>query len=273
MVADADPLVGSSVASLAAGCGLAAVASLVWTWVGSRQTAAAVPRASVGRWAFAGAMLLGGPTLSLLAPAEAVSGSSFLIAMALTPVVAGVALSALGGGMEDVAGRMWPGLAAIGGMLLILPQPWLGDPVSDAVLVLAPLLTGVGAALFGTAACENRKARGTWALSGGALLFGATLLIQAVRGHGIPQFSPFAAVLDGVLLLLAVLALSRLGTMRWTAQFALVPLAVMLFAFVAMRPTLDWHPLTGFALLLLAGVFLLLPPEEPEEAATSLNLG
>ena len=70
------------------------------------------------------------------------------MALALTPVVIAVSEAATRHSRETLAGRLWPGLAAIAGLLLLLIQPSLSNPAVDLVLVLTPLLTGCGAVLF-----------------------------------------------------------------------------------------------------------------------------
>jgi hypothetical protein len=89
-----------------------------------------------------------------------------MIALALTPVVV-----ALAGRVESVAGRIWPGLAAVAGLMLVVAQPSLGDARSDVALCLMPVLTGCGAALLSSegggifvesSGCAGRSGAGLW---------------------------------------------------------------------------------------------------------------
>ncbi len=103
-------------------------------------------RATTFRWFFAGAMLFGGPAIGLLLPGRDLDSSALTIALALTPIIIAIASGALGTeSSEGIAGRIWPSLAAVAGLLLVLVQPSLGDLRTDFLLLLAPLLTGLGA--------------------------------------------------------------------------------------------------------------------------------
>lgn len=172
IVTDTHPEAGSTLVSEALGCAWAAL--LVW---------AVAPRSA--RWVGgsgwktmpAGAILVGGPVTALLAHAPLVDPGGLTMALALTPVVVAVASDALSRGQtDDVAGRLWPGLAAVAGLLLVLVTPSLSDVRSDFVLALTPLLAGVGAAWFcvqpGTAAGKLRSG-----LAGAAMLFAVAALV------------------------------------------------------------------------------------------------
>lgn len=283
MLSAAQPATASSVATLAAGCGLAALLCFAGNIIFSarRKPVSALvseaPRNSTLRDALAGALLFAGPVLALI---FAVPGtdSSLIIALALAPVAAGVTLTALGDGSGSLAGRVWPGLAAVGGLLLVLPQPSLADPRIDLVLALAPVLTGIGAALFGApqsrgpAEYPRLLTRGASALSGAALAFSAALIVQLAMHAPRPAFSPLAATIDAAIALLSILAIGRLGTMRWSAQFAIVPLLVLAEGFIIMRARPDVRGLAGLGLLLLAGVVLLLPQSDEDDEEDALSL-
>jgi hypothetical protein len=202
------------------------------------------------RGLLAGAMMLGGPAVGLLA--GGMDAGSLTIALALTPVVVAVAASALGDGSEGMAGRLWPGLAAVAGLLLVLTQPSMSNVRNDGLLLLAPVLTGVGAALFCTK--PGRSVAST--LVGAAVVF--------VLGWGLLRgsVSVVSVACDGVLALLGVLAVSRLGATRWSAQFALVPLLIVLEGLVLVRPGLQVRWIVGLALVAVGSVYLLLPQDE-----------
>jgi threonine/homoserine efflux transporter RhtA len=76
-----------------------------------------------------------------------------------------------------------------------------------------------------------------------------------------------AVACDGILALLAVVALARLGAVRWSAQFTLLPLLIVLEGIVLVRPTLSTRWVVGLLLLAVASVFLLMPPEPEEETS------
>jgi drug/metabolite transporter (DMT)-like permease len=250
VVADSRPEVGSTVASEALGCAWAAALVYLLPERGTRGIAGSAWRA-----ALAGAMLLGGPLLALLVQTP-VSGSGLTTALALTPVVVAVASAAMGlGAGEDVPGRLWPGLAAVAGLLLVLATPSLNDAPADAVMALAPVLAGVGVVWF----CVQSGGIGwriRWALTGGAGVFAASAAVQWVL-HERPVVSAAAVAWDGVLAGLGMAVLGRLGATRWSAQFTLLPLLVLLAGIVLMRPVLGWRDALGLLLLASAGGYLL----------------
>jgi drug/metabolite transporter (DMT)-like permease len=261
IVTDTHPEAGSTLASEALGCAWAAL--LVWA-VAPRPAR----RAGGAGWKtmLAGAMLVGGPVTALLAHAPLVDPGGLTMALALTPVVVAVASAALSHGQTDeVAGRLWPGLAAVAGLLLVLVTPSLSDARSDLVLALTPLLAGIGAAWLcvqpGTTAGKLRVG-----LAGASALF----LAAALAGWplaGRPTFSVVAVAWDGVIALLSVLTLIQLGTTRWSAQFVLLPLLILLEGIVLMHPPLTVRLDCGLALLAVASLYLLLRREDDPAAS------
>jgi threonine/homoserine efflux transporter RhtA len=63
-----------------------------------------------------------------------------------------------------------------------------------------------------------------------------------------------------------VLALSRLGANRWSAQFVLVPLLILIEGMVLVRPGITTRWVVGLALVALASVYLLLPHQDEQES-------
>jgi drug/metabolite transporter (DMT)-like permease len=256
IVTDTHPEAGSTLASEALGCAWAAL--LVW---------AIAPR-SPGRKAgspwktlLAGAMLVGGPVTALLAHAPLVDPGGLTMALALTPVVVAVASAALSRGQsDDVAGRLWPGLAAIAGLLLVLVTPSLSDARNDLILALTPLLTGIGAAWL-CAQSSTTAGKLRIGLAGAAALFAAAALAGWPLS-GRPTFSVVAVAWDGVIALLSLLTLVQLGTTRWSAQFVLLPLLILLEGIVLMHPPLTLRLDCGLTLLAVASLYLLLRRED-----------
>jgi hypothetical protein len=227
-----------------------------------RRAAAFTRERELWRSALGGALVIGGPLMGLLRPG-AISATSMTLALALTPVALAVAEAAMRGGSSNLPGRLWPGLAAAAGLLLLLPQPSLGNPATDALLVLAPVLTGCGAVLF----CSAKESgwRLPAALLGAAVVLGLTAgAMMAAHGYAWPEMLGLAAGLDALQALLTVMALGRLSGTRWSAQFALVPLLVVLEGLVLMRARVPGRMVGGLLLLALAGVALLLPPAEEQ---------
>jgi hypothetical protein len=218
-------------------------------------------------------MLLGGPLLVLITRVQGVESSSLVMALALTPVAVGVAASALGSESTDsLTGRIWPGIAAVTGLLLVLVEPSLGDVRADVVLLLAPVLAGLGAALFVSAQQRSVTHTGiaAWlpsvALLGGTIVFAGAWSVSHLRGVSTNSLSLTAVAADGLFLLLSVLALARLGAVRWSAQFTLLPLLILLEGIAMVRPAFTTRWVVGLALLATASVYLLLPQDDDDTA-------
>ncbi len=274
IVAAVRPEADSTLASEAVGCAWAALLSLAFC---SRQPKKATPqrtfsRAARIRWLLAGAMIFGGPAVALLIRGRELDAGSLTIALALTPIVIAIAASALGTETPDgIAGRIWPGLAAVAGLLLVLAQPTLGDARNDLALVLAPALTGIGAALF----CVDQPAtasRVTSALVGASALFALALAETYFVAGSRPSISLLAVACDGVLALLGVVALVQIGATRWSSQFTWIPLLIVIEGIALVRPELTAHWVIGLALLAVASIYLLLPQGDEPNSGTSTVL-
>jgi hypothetical protein len=267
MVADTRPEAAPSLVSAALGCGWAAM--LAFTLL-DRGRNAGVTKAHESRHMLAGAMLLGGPAVGMIVGARELNAGALTIALALTPVVVAVGVAAFGAAKADgVAGRIWPGLAAVTGLLLVLIQPNLSNTRSDIALALAPVLTGMGAALFWFDG-ESARPSAAYALMGAAALFAfSTVGVAVATGH-MPSISWLAVAYEGLLALLSVLALRSLGAMRWSSQFTWLPLLILLQGIVMVRPPVTARWLIGLGLITVASVYLLLPQEEDRTAPAGL---
>ena len=65
--------------------------------------------------------------------------------------------------------------------------------------------------------------------------------------------------------------LARMGAERWSAQFALLPLFILLEGMLILRPPLMLRPVIGLLLLAVAGIYLLLPQTEEQENGMGLR--
>jgi hypothetical protein len=211
-------------------------------------------------------MLVGGPAIALVVGGRVLDAGSLTIALALTPVVVAIAATALHTRRAadisgDLAGRLWPGLAAVAGLLLVLAQPNLSDLRTDVALVLAPLLTGLGAAIFCTDAPGEDVSPlcSPLALAGATALFAIALLLARFTSTAHQTLSLLATACDGVLALLAVVALTRLGAVRWCSQFTWLPLLIILEGLILIHPPLTARWVVGLVLLAAASVYVLLP--------------
>jgi len=256
-LSDSLPGSATTLASASLGCGSAAALYLL---IFRPTGAAREQRGDLLRATLGGAMLIAGPLLALLHP-RAISAASITMALALTPVVIAVAEAATRHSGEALAGRLWPGLAAIAGLLLLLAQPSLANPGMDLILALTPLFTGCGAVLF----CSARHSiwRLPAALLGASAALGLGAAVNlATRNGGWPDMAGLAAGFDALEAVLALVALSRLSATRWSAQFAMVPLLVLLEGVVLMPSNIPARMIVGLLLLAVAGAALLMPPSE-----------
>jgi hypothetical protein len=183
------------------------------------------------------------------------------MALALTPVVIAVVESATRHDSETLAGRLWPGLATVAGLLLLLAEPSLTNPGEDILLVLTPLLTGVGAVVF----CSSRDS--AWRVPAALLGASAALAVGALvnvatHSGGLYDMAGLAAGFDALEALLSIVAISRLSATRWSAQFALVPLLVLIEGLALMPTSIHGRMIVGLLLLAIAAVALLIPPSE-----------
>ena len=167
---------------------------------------------------------------------------------------------------DDLAARLWPGLAGIAGLLLLLPQPVFRGLRWPLALLLMPLLTSFGAVFAVSPARLEQPAHRSIPRCeiAGALLLASILfaLLEAVRRQTNTtmeaQFSFTASTLDGSLVLLSLIALRTLGATRWAAQFLLAPLITLTEGVVLLRPVLDMRSWLAFALLAISSIYLLL---------------
>lgn len=259
VLSDSMPGSATTLASASLGCGSAAALYLL---ILRPSGLARVQRSDLLRSALGGALLITGPLISLFYP-RAMAASSVTMALALTPVVIAVSEAATRHTSDALAGRLWPGLAAIAGLLLILVQPSLSNSGQDVVLALIPLLTGCGAVLF----CSARTSiwRLPAALLGACIALGLGAAINlATHVGGWPEMAGLAAGFDALEALLALIALGRLSATRWSAQFAIVPLIVLVEGIVMTPASIPARIIVGLLLLAAAAIALLVPPmEEP----------
>lgn len=255
MLSESLPGSGTTLGSAALGCGSAAALYLLILRPSTPER-----RNGLLRSAIAGALLITGPLIALLSP-HSVSAASLTMALALTPVVIAVAQAATHHTGEALAGHLWPGLATIAGLLLLVAQPSLANASDDIVLVLMPLLTGCGAVLF----CSARST--AWRIPAALLGACAALTLGAGMNAAMhvprwPGMAGLAAGFDALQALLALMALGRISATRWSAQFAIVPLLVLLEGVAIMPSGVAGRMIVGLLLLAFASVALLIPPSE-----------
>lgn len=210
----------------------------------------------------AGALLLGAPAVAGAIAGTALNANSATLAMVLVPVIVAVAGPVVSTRAQwDVVGRLWPGLAGLAGLLLLVPQPafsqlrpWLG-------LAALPLLPGIAATVYQPTKTPVEHAEKTgdspWTPALSALLAAMLFaLAQRISGHAdiVRLGLGSAAMLDGVLFYLSLRLLEGQGATGWSAQFLWVPLLTILEGVVLLHPLLDTRSWVGMALLLLGSV-------------------
>src|SRR6185437_16954393 len=84
----------------------------------------------------------------------------------------------------------------------------------------------------------------------------------ATHVGGWSHLAGLAAGFDALEALLALVALGRLSAIRWSAQFAIVPLLILIEGVALMPARVPVRMLVGLLLLALAAIALLVPPAE-----------
>lgn len=198
--------------------------------------------------AAAGAALLAGPVIGTLLHGVAADEYNRAVALCMVPVIVAVAATVRGsGGMA----KLWPGLAGLAGALLIFPVNTSGSPLGFAWLILPVVAVGIACVTADGAAGKISLA---WAvaalLGGGAAGLG---LLQGVwlRGEQSPDL--LASTFDLIVIGLMVLALLRVGALRFASSYFFIPLLTVVGGAVVMRPGWGVRLLLGLALLAIGG--------------------
>ena len=98
-------------------------------------------------------------------------------------------------------------------------------------------------------------------LSLSALVFFA-LGVGMRQGLEMPRFSALGSAADGVDSVLSLIVLLRMGTMRWSAQFLLIPLLAILEGILFLHPAVFAPSWTGGGLLMIGSAFLVFRREQ-----------
>ncbi len=234
-----------------------------------------LPRAPSGARPLGVALAMVGPGLPAMLFQEHIGSSQGTLAMALTAAVVAVGVQVRQEqATTDLAGKLWPGLAGVTGLLLLLPYPASAPFKLWFSLACMPLLTGVGAALACSSPGNCRS--GSWAgwnvtlgCAVAAILCGTALLLS---GQPTPRVSFPACVLDGLVAALSVVTLWELGPLQWSAQFAFIPLLSLLEGILFVHPTLDTRSWLGLGLLGVSGIRLLVSGDADTHEVSMLRL-
>ncbi|AEU37361.1 hypothetical protein [Granulicella mallensis] len=267
-ITDTWPQAGSTLASETAACALAAALSFGLAFL---KPKARPTRLSTSSTAWGGALILVGPAIGLFLMSS-LGPANRVLALALTPVVVAVAEAALGTQEQGLSARsLWPGLAAVSGLLLVLPEPSLASPLNDAALLLAPLLTGIGCTLFRRHTLDAMDATTTFA--GGCLLFGLGTVVQSALQHTLPVPDFAAVAIDLVLTLLSILALQRLTATQYVSRYVLVPLVILLLSLLQVHETITARSVTCAVLLAGAAISLLRQSDRRKDEPLNVVIG
>jgi len=254
MFADAWPSSGSTLSSQAAAALLGAA---VCGAIALRQRTHTQSAREVWRAVPAGVLLFGGLNVGLLFAGVMPKATDLMVSMSLTPIVMAVAMVAFtgsGGGLNGA--DLLPGLCAGAGLLIIVPVPSLDSYAGDAVLVLAPVAVGVGAILL-----AGQVERPLYSRTAAAALGGAAAMLSAFALGPLRVAPALSAIaLDLLTLLLTLLSLKQCGLRRFSAQFAAVPLLLLLEGLVFVRIRPNWEQAGGLGLLMIAVALLLREP-------------
>ncbi len=222
MLADTWPSMGSTLGSETWACGVGAVACA--TIVAARN------RSATGWHEAWKALLVGAGLLALPACGAALRGVAGeplnrTAALCFVPVMVAV----LSGIADDgPSPEWWPGLAGLGGALLIFPLT-LPSSVAGYAGLLLPGSGVAVACVFGRRLQSGAPWTPMWLLAGGA---GGLAVLEAGRrvagGASGQNFSPWAVVLDALVAGLTVFLVSRVSGLRYASRYFAVPLLTIL---------------------------------------------
>jgi len=265
LITDNWPQAGSTLASETVACALAAGLSI---GLALKNRCGRPSEASFFSAALGGVLVLVGPALGILLQVPSLSPAGLVLALSLTPVVTVVAEAAFGSTEHGLStASLWPGLAALVGLLLVLPEPSFSNLLNDVVLLLAPLLTGVGCVLFRRSVSPTSvRWSSIAAFASAGLVFGIAAATQSLRQHAIPALAPAAIAIDLALALLTILALQRLTASQYTARYVLVPLAILLQGLLLLHSITTARSVACGILLAGAAASLLLSRSEKNSA-------
>ena len=273
LVEDAFPSASSTYLSQALGCALGAAFAGGLILLRKAQDSKDGFHAP-WRAAMAAGVLLAGPGLAELLAVRLLHSSDATLALALCPVVVAVCVSA-GGGTErgDLSRLLWPSLVGVAGLMLLLPEPSLSQGRTWIGLAAMPVLVGLGASsvrgamqMGGAEIAKRQYLAGFLGLIVAALLLGMVALTHLHAGARFTA-SLGATGFDACAALLSLLALVRLGALRWSAQFLLIPLLAIVEGIVFLRPALSGRSFLALTLLAVGAGYQLLamPPDGEEE--------
>ena len=172
-----------------------------------------------------GACLLAMPAIGAAFHNAAADSLNRTVAFCLVPVI----VAFFGGIMSaeiESAPRLWPGLAGLGGALLIFPLFIPSSPWAYAGLVLPAIALGAAVACLRRAACTLSAAWSAALLlgGGGGCLALLELALRTTGGSPRSTVSMGAVGLDILLAWLTIHVVLRLEPLQYASQYFIVPL-------------------------------------------------
>jgi hypothetical protein len=201
-----------------------------------------------------GGGLLAAPELGAVLHGAASGSLDRTIALCFVPVIVMVADGIWSEGGS--AASLWPGLAGLGGALLVFPVALPSNVLGWVGLVVPPI--AVSAACV---ACRRvaREADAVWSaallLAGGAGCL--ALMGAALGGFAVQAFSVWAVVLDLLVAAVVVFVVLRVDALRYISRYFFVPLLSIVEGLVLLRSGATLRQGFGLALLAAGGVALL----------------
>ncbi|MEO7030699.1 MAG: hypothetical protein ABI147_14985 [Acidobacteriaceae bacterium] len=266
IVADQWPRMGSTLRSEAWACAIGAVAACAVAIARRRQA----PRL----WDVLGTLAVGGGLLAAPALGAALRGPAGeplirTVALCFVPVVV-ILLSGILTGQRT---SLWPGLAGLGGALLVLPLTLPSDVLGWVWLIAPPVAVSVACV-----ACRKvaRLVAVEWSASllfaGGAV---GLVLIEAGRvassGVSAQSFSLWGMALDALLTGLVVLVVLQMDGLRYAARYFAIPLLTIVETALIVRSGVTLRLCAGMVLL-AAGAVGLLRARGGDDEISSLHL-
>lgn len=218
-------------------------------------------------------LLLGAPAVSNLISGGRIHSGVATLALALVPVVSAV-LEQQQGSAPDLPGRLWPGLAGLAGLLLLLPEPHITGVRYGLGVFSLPLLMAAGAHLLFCPNPRRDEAGRPWLAATGFFIASLSFLPEALRRADLTvdwRSVLASGGLEGALMCGSVICLLALGPQRWGAQFLWIPFLALAESIPLLRPLVDGRSWAGLLLLLVSAIRLSLRRAETS-GAELLNL-
>lgn len=272
---DAMPQLRDSLLSQSVGYSLSGILLLIPSLIRRSETAERPSESWSGRVCIS--FVFVGPVIASIVAGRNLGANGTTLALAMTPVA--LALSTTISNEKNdgnLTARMAPGFAGLAGLLLLLPRPEYSNWRSWAALSLMPIAGAIGAgSWFVRGGPRERlwdsRSAGIGLLLAGLFCYGCRFIQPRPPRFSLSTYFP-DIVIDGVTAILSVSILSRLGPLRWSSQFLLVPLVSFAEGMLFVRPFFDFRLVLGLALIASGFMYQFFFTSEGETAPEALSL-